>query len=73
MEIMTEMTRTLIKGMMDVDTSFKMTTTTDEEDFKVEIDILEIGRTDCVGPSSVIHVLMRGINMWTMHTKTKPI
>ena len=73
MEITTETTRTIIKGMMVVDTSARMTTTTDEDDFKVEVDILEIGKTHCIGPSSVIHVLMRGIDMRVIRTKTELI
>ena len=71
MAITNRTTRTIIKGIMAVDTGVGMTITTDEEAFKVEVDILETGKIDCVSLSTVIHVLMRGIDTGNVHTKTE--
>ena len=52
-KIMTGMIK-IIKGMTTADTSIGMTIT-NVEDFKVEADTSEIGKTYHVGPSSATH------------------
>ena len=55
MEIMTRMIETITKGMMAADTSTKMITAIDVEDFKIKKDILGIEKINHVDPFSVIH------------------
>ena len=61
-------TTKIIKGTKVVGTNVGLTT--DVEDMEIEVDSLGIETTDHIIPSNVSHVIMRDIDMQTVHTRT---
>ena len=63
----------IIKGMMAKDIIVGIITSIDDGNFKGDINILEIERTNHVDPFSATYVLMKGIDMYNVHINIKPI